>query len=760
MFNTLNCIFNYILLSFTTNSNFIRYVCSKRGDNLLKRYVFIFALILLTVTTFAKPESGYRSRVLPDSKEKTESSVRADSIMKEVIKNADKYQHILSRYEAEIYIKGRTEILKHNFLLRFGHHLFPVDRKNKDMIFEMVSNSKFNAPNSFQHNFLAVNGNSIPNSKKQQEALNFLNLNVYSSTIYNEGIITPMAKNASKFYTFNLEEVSDSTGLRIYKIRFMPKLWSQKLICGDLYVRDKSWIIDKIDVNGRFDFAEFNLVMTFGRDYRRFILPDKASLFLRYHVLGNVIATSYHSSFKYNAVEWVEEDNESKKWRSLDLTGYYKLSSDTVPIIRDTAFWNKERDLPLTPEENKLYEVVDKETQQETDTANITKYLKLTEKFTNTMSMDYKTTRLKYSGIFNPFQLGYSGHNGITYRQRLRISKTFDKDRQIRFRPDVGFVFKRKEIFFSVNGDWEYQPEKKGILSISFGNGNQSYSSAIMKDINEQLKDSSFNFDDLNLEYFKHYYAEIRNNIELFNGFQLWAGVTYHRRIPVKKKSEIVDPGEGVEDLINENYHDFTPVIGISYTPRQYYWMDGYRKEYLYSHYPTISVEFARAIPGVGKSTGDYARIEADIHQSIPLGLSRKLNYHLSGGVYLNPKSIYFADFRYFSRRQFPESWGDEFGGVFNQLKSFWFNASDKYVQGHLMYESPFILSQLFKKKMSKYILSERFYFSQLWTPVLPSYTEIGYGFGNHIFNVAAFAGFDRWKYQNIGIKFAFELFQ
>lgn len=49
MFNTINCIYNYILLSFTTNLNFIRYVCSKRGDILLKRYVLIFALILLTI---------------------------------------------------------------------------------------------------------------------------------------------------------------------------------------------------------------------------------------------------------------------------------------------------------------------------------------------------------------------------------------------------------------------------------------------------------------------------------------------------------------------------------------------------------------------------------------------------------------------------------------------------------------------------------------------------------------------------------------
>ena len=134
--------------------------------------------------------------------------------------------------------------------------------------------------------------------------------------------------------------------------------------------------------------------MTFGRDYRRFILPDKASLYLRYHVLGNAIATSYHSSFKYKAVEWVEEDNETQRKRSLDLTGYYKLSSDTVPIISDTRFWNKKRDIPLTKEEEKLYHVANNTNEQKIDSANITKYLKLTEKFTNTISMDYKTCLL------------------------------------------------------------------------------------------------------------------------------------------------------------------------------------------------------------------------------------------------------------------------------------------------------------------------------------------------------------------------------
>ena len=234
----------------------------------------------------------------------------------------------------------------------------------------------------------------------------FLNLNVYSPTAYDDAIFMPIASNAFKFYTFNLEGLETINGLTIYKIRFLPKQWSQKLVCGDLYVIDQSWTIDKIDMNGRYSFAEFNLVMSYGRDFRRFILPEKADLFLRYRVLGNAVATTYHSSFKYQEVEWVEEDNESHKWKSLDLTNYYKLSSDTVPIIRDSTYWNIHRDNPLSPDEAHLYSKAQEQNISKIDTADdLQKYVKLTEQLTNTVNMDYKTTRIKYSGFLNPFQL-------------------------------------------------------------------------------------------------------------------------------------------------------------------------------------------------------------------------------------------------------------------------------------------------------------------------------------------------------------------
>lgn len=683
---------------------------------------------------------------------------QGDSIMKKVIEYAELYKTAISHYEVEIYIKGETEILKQNFLMRFAHHILPVDPKRDNTLFELISQSQFDAPNSYIHRFEAIHGNSIPNESKQREILTFLNLNVYSPTIYNEGIIMPVAREAFKFYRFNLETVErDSVGTKIYIIRFMPKWWSQKLIYGNLYIRDSDWRIDKIDINGHLSFTEFNLIMTFRQGNRHFLLPQKADLSLQYYIAGNSIASHYHTAFRYKKIEWFEENHETEQNCSYDLTGYYQLLTDTIPIIKDSCYWNRKRDFPPTQEEIRKYQSVFQSSK--TDSSEIRKYLKVTRKLTNTINLDYRTTRLKYSGLLNPFQLGYSGRNGITYRQQLRLSKTFSHDRQLRFNPEVGFVFKRKEIFFRVGGEWEYKPEQMGTLSLNIGNSNIGYSSRIMNKINEHLKDSAFNFDNLNLKYFKHYYVELRNRIELTDGLQLIGGLSNHRRIPSKKST--IDPGDEVNEIITEQYNDFLLTIGFSYTPGQYYWFDGYRKEYLHSSYPTFSFEFGRAIPNVFNSNGNYGRIEADVHQSISLGLSRKFNYHVGGGLYTAQKSTYFADFRYFTRHNFPESWRDnDFGGVFHQLRGEWFNASDKYVQLHLMYESPFILFQLLKPKASKYILSERFYFSQLWMPVKPNYTEIGYGFGNHLFNVAVFVALDRLHYDGIGFKFAFELFQ
>lgn len=724
----------------------------------MKYNLYILLLVLLSVSIHTNTLYAYSHSIASGPLPNDTVTASVDSIMKQVIITAGRYSNAISHYQAEIYTKGRAEIRKENILLRLGHHLFPVDRKNKDMIFEMVSESEYNAPNMYTHKFEALNGNSIPNPKKQQEAFTFLNINIYASTVYDEKIITPLTKSAFNYYEYSLINTVDSAGVKLYQIRFTPKQWSQKLISGEMFVREADWTLDKLDAHGRFFFAAFHLSMRFSRDPHQFILPDKANLTLTYNLLGNTVVSNYHSSYNYKQIAWI--DKEDKQQQSLNLTQYYSVATDSIPIIRDTTYWEEKRDIPLTEEEKQVYILPHNKTYNlSSDTTERVDYLELTEQLTSSMNWNKTSVRVKYSGILNPFQLGYSARNGITYKQKVRVSKTFTHDRQLRFGPEVGYVFKRKEFFFKIPLEWEYYPEKMGAVRLMVANDNQTYSSEIMKDINEQLKDSLFTFDDLNLKYFRHYYVDLQNKIELFNGFQLSTSLSFHHRTPAKKITAI-EPGRDFEDIINEDFNDFIPSVGISYTPRQYYWMDGHRKEYAYSHYPTFSVEIARGIPGILGSLGNYTRIEGDIQQSINIGLLRLINYHISAGMYTRKKSTYFADFKYFARSNFPDTWDDRIGGVFSLLKREWYNASDKYVQAHFMYQSPFILSKLLKKEAFRYVLSERFYVSQLWTPVLPNYTELGYGFGNHIFNVAAFVSFNKYEYQGAGFKFAFELFQ
>lgn len=719
----------------------------------LIRIWFIWIWMACIVPVYAAGTGRIRHSFLSFSG-KNKSDPAADSIMQKVIDNAVGYERLVAEYEAEVYIKGYSEVLKSNLLFRFAPSILPIDRKNPRIVYELVSDLKYTAPNHFVHKFEAVNGNVMPNRERRNEILNFLNTNIYAPTAYNDEIILPLAKNAFKLYRFTLEGVQDTTGFKIYKIRFDPRQWSQKLMCGYLYVLDGLWSVDKIDANGRLDFAEFNVVMDFGRAYNHYFLLQRMDVFLRYRVLGNTIISNYTTSFRYKDVEWRKPGDLPK--HSYDLSSYYSITSDTIPIVRDTAYWNTKRVEPLTPEEKKTYGLV-KEYHPKEDSIN---YLKITEKLVSTMNFNYRSARVKYSGILNPFKLGYSGSDGITYKQQLRLSKSFADDRAIRFRPEIGFVFRRKEVFYKVNTEFLYAPKRMGYVSLLLANGNQGYSSEVTDQIRDMVRDSSFSFESLDITYYRDYYVDLRNWIEICNGFTLGTGLSYHFRKPAHPidGSQV---GGDVSALVNSTYGDFIPILNLRYTPGQFFRMDGNRKEYVRSKFPTIEFEYARGIPHILGSRGNYERMELDIQQQIPFGSLRKLNYHVGGGFFTRQRSVYFANFAFFARRNFPDSWDDGIGGVFQLLGRDWYNAASSYAQAHVMYESPFVLLQLIKRDIAtKYVFSERIYLSQLYLPVLPSYTEIGYGVGNHLFNLGFFVSFEKAHYNSMGVKFAFELFQ
>lgn len=674
--------------------------------------------------------------------------------MRQVIRLAPRYQQAIQHYQADTYIKGYTYTPKRNRMIRYMHWLTPVDKHPDNQLFELDAQSNYQAPNHYQNRIKAFQTSRLSEGSHYQELFAFINMNIYAPTIYDKEIITPLSPEADKYYAFRLEGSELAEGRLLHRIRFTPRKWSQKLLSGELQVVDSLWTVDRILMKGRASLEDFEIDMRFSREESQQLLPVQADLRMQFEAFGNQIITELHAALRYQEVIYNTSFEEGDHL-SLDETRYYTVAGDSLRLITDSSYWASRRDKPLSTTEQALYN--ETPTIEQIDSSLINHYAQLGQRLTSTVNRDYKSVRMQYSGLFNPLQLSYGSKHGVTYKQELRLSHTYARDRQLRFHPEVGILFRSKQLRIKATTDWEYKPERRGMLRLTLANDNQEFPSEVIQLISEKLqlteKVKDFNFKELDLPYYHHYYADLSNQIELFNGLTFFGGIAYHLRTPVQKERE--------GTLIKlKNANDFEPFIGLTYTPRQHYWMDGYRKEYLYSAFPTFRLELGKGIYGVMGSHSDYWRVETGLNQTLRLGLSERLSYNFSSGFYFETRYNYFANFRYFAKQYFPEPWRDRFGGIFHLLSSDWYYASERYVQAHCMYEAPFILLHFIKPRTHRYIVSERFYLSQLWTPVKPNHTEMGYGVGNDLLNVALFLGFDKFKYQGAGLKLSLELFR
>ena len=684
-------------------------------------------------------------------------SIDADAIMREVIKHAELYGGYVKEYDAQIYVKGISRILKKNILTLFAPDFFFINKKNDETILEAIAKVHYQAPNLFSQEIRAISGNILNIKEVEMRAMRFLNFNIYNPTSFNDEVLMPVSKNAFKYYRFSYLFQKDTLGMKILTIKIEPQVNSQRLVEGTISIIPNLWVISNIDISGKWNFYAFRLCTDFGISDKEFLLPIQTNLSFKINLLGNYVENYYVSKAEYTTIK--KYDDKLKRNRlGYDLTDYFNVKLDILSVVKDSAFWSENRPISLTPSEKIIYENNRKKVKQTIDTLTLKRNQtwSLTKSIVSSKKIDFRHSDFRYSGLINPLKLAYSKLDGFVYWQQLKLYHNFELGQAVAFEPDIGFVFKRKEIFFKLPVNWLYQPKHLGEISLSLGNGNDVYNSKVIDKINEELKDSTFNFGDLNLEYYKHYYLSLRNDYELFNGFMSDVRIDYHLYQPVSNTPKEVN-AEMLEGLTGENYTSFTPVIGFTYTPQQYYRIVGKRKQYVGSCLPTMSIEYARGIPDILNGNSDYERIEADIQQLISLNLIHSIRYYVGGGVFTSAKSVYFADFAKFSKRNFPRSWDDQMGGVFHLLDSKWYNASYSYAQVHFMYESPFILLH-FIKRISKEVLRERIYLGQLYLPALPCYTEAGYAIGNHIFSAGIFAGFEKGRYNSFGVKFDFEI--
>ena len=735
--------------------------------NQYKRIVMVVlcAILLFPLSLWAEENKG----PIPDK------PLVPDSILNNIFEFSPFYSKIVDEYKADLYLKGRVQVHKSNKLVRYIPSMFRLEKGVNDYIIESLSEMHYTAPDIYNRKVKAMSSTFPRNKGELTDLTDFLNMNIYSSSIMTDKLLSPLDKESAKYYTYILDSIVGNPDNQTFKIRVIPKFKGTQLVNGYIWVSDEIWTIREVYFEGKFDMIEFKLRNIMGEEGDEEFLPVKLNLDINFKFMGNHLEMNADAWVKYNMVQFYKggKRRKSQKKHSHDLTEFYQLTSDSTQMTTDKEMFNTLRPIPLLPEEDSLYH----QYQLRQDTIKLVQPIEDKEKKSaefwgqlgDVLISSYNVNlaglgSVKCSPLINPVMLDYSHSRGISYRQRFKFNKLFPDDKLLRIVPQIGYNFTKKELY--VKGDLEYQywPEKLGGIEISAGNGNRIYSSVVLDKL-KALPDSSFNFNEMELDYFKDVYLNVFHNIEPVNGLFIKAGVSVHWRHLMDKtrlqlKDFMTQAGGGMlQDLdIRSEYNSFAPRIRIEWTPSLYYYMNGRRKMNVGSIMPTFILDYERGFKGVFNSNDEHERVEFDVQQKIKLNQIRTISYRAGFGLFTKKDNIYFVDFVNFSRSNLPEGWNDEIGGTFQLLDRRWFNSSRQYWRGHVAYESPFILLRPFNRWLGM-IQQERLYGGLLFMPHLNPYVELGYGIGTHIFDAGVFVSSINGKFDTVGFKFTFELF-
>ncbi len=689
----------------------------------------------------------------------------ADTIMNRAMNAAEKYNGLLQHFKAEVYTRSYVETINKNFLYKYTH-LIPRfvlhDPKNDEAVIETISDFYYSYPKTYIQDIRYVSGTLT--AKKDIEMIPFelLNINIYGETTNDESFFMPIRFSTAKYYRYTLYQTFTENNKTYYNIHYTPIYENTKLLKGSFIVEHGTWRIIFFRGEGLDIFADFSFEMTMGDEWITNYLPVQFTIYQTVSYLGNTLAARHLANVEYSDIQ-LRKIKETPP--SLNISDSYKVRLDSVPVLRDSLFWEEMRPIPLQARER---DVINRHIAQQNERARypandtlsgMQRAQQMAQRVVMNSKYKYRSTRIGYSGLFNPFMLGYSSRDGITYRQKLSFIIDLKRNRTVDINATAGYMSRQKDIFTNLTTTWNYDPYRLSSATFSLGSGNPTYSSLFVDQIQDSLKNKGLTFEDISLNYYKDYYFRLFNTLEAANGLLLQTGVDYHIRKsknnPMKLRS-LPGDSEPIEDLFGTK-RSFAPFMRISWTPMQYYRYEGQQKIYERSSFPTFKLELSRSFLDILGSTSQYNRIEFDISQHIPFGLRHSLQYHLGTGSFINQKTEYFADFVYFSKYNFSENWNDGLGGNFNLLNRELYNASDSYIQGHVMFETPFLILKNINF-VSDFADKERIYFSQLYTPQIISYTELGYGIGNRFFNAGFFCSFHKDQFKELGVRAAFEL--
>ena len=197
----------------------------------------------------------------------------------------------------------------------------------------------------------------------------------------------------------------------------------------------------------------------------------------------------------------------------------------------------------------------------------------------------------RISPIINPLYLSYSHRKGMTYRMTARLGYSFNENSSLSTRLKAGYSFKLNHPYFDLPVTYTFDERNQGYIRYYWRHGELQTTSTVLDHLKDRYGET-FDWDTLNLDYFKHSRMAITAHYELNKYIGIECGLVFNRWKSVQAEDF---KATGIPTIYK------SCAFSNELTIRPLGW-----------HGPIVTIDYERTFDGATEDKMDYEKWEFD----------------------------------------------------------------------------------------------------------------------------------------------------
>lgn len=603
---------------------------------------------------------------------------------------------------------------------------------------ETVAEVNYQRPKKLKERVISslVSGNAKGYSLNRSVALNpYRNM---AMSVNDLSIVSPIADGAMAYYKYEFLGDFKEGDLLINKIKVEPKNTQSPAFSGIIYIIEDLWRVHSFDL-----YLQKPTISTFTKlGAKQTYIPIgevwMPSVFQFYFDVGST-ASGYYMML---ASDYEVNLNFPKDFFNREI-----LNVEANANEFNAKYWQENRPLPLTKEEEKdytekflNYEKLASDTTKTEENLEVKPVVRAKTNWDDWLlsGANYSNSGTGVKWKADPLLFSFLNYNtveGLVFNFGLEYEKTFENNRKLSIKPTVRYGFKNQEPQGILNLAYTFRPERSETIYVEGGRFVEAYSrnNAITPSLNTaySLIDGK-NF----LKLYQRTYAGLGYSRDWLKNLNLNISGEYTQREFMENstdyswvKSEDLQftpnfPQTNLEfpdtPLAISNHEAFIFNAKLRYIPGARYATFPNGKKLIGNVLPVFELTYRKGLLDV-----DFDEINFKMSDFFPWGTFGQTRLQVGGGLFLNDSEMTFIDFHHFLGNRTVSSFNDI--SHFDLLDYYEFSTQKGYVEAHLQHNfNGFIFRGV--PLINKWKWQNLLVANYLYTEAGGHYYELGWG--------------------------------